>query len=310
MEESPISYKKTIVLTIISLIIVILTLGRQWWESGTKIVFCDVGEGDAAYIKVNNKIDILIDAGPDKSVLQCLGKYMPLYDRKIEYAILSHPQMDHYAGFNYVLEHYDIQNFLMLPLDNQSRFFQNLKNTIKNKKIKIIHPVAGSAISILDSTLYFHWPSNAFLTSNILYENHQGNVLGVSSLDDNNFSIMFSFSEKNHKVLFTGDISPKILSYFQGKQNIKSDVLKIPHHGSKNGLTKQFLQLANPALAVISVGKKNSYGHPSKEVLNMLKALKINYLRTDEEGDIIYKIKSQNSKLKNTTKNLKVIKYF
>jgi competence protein ComEC len=66
--------------------------------------------------------------------------------------------------------------------------------------------------------------------------------------------------------------------------------IKVPHHGSKNGLTKKFLSLINPAIAVISVGKNNAYGHPAKEVLEMLKAQKVKIKRTDEEGNIVFKL--------------------
>ncbi len=63
------------------------------------VVFCNVGQGDAAYLRINNKVDVLIDSGPDSRVLDCLGKYMPFYDKTIELAFLSHPHFDHYGGF-------------------------------------------------------------------------------------------------------------------------------------------------------------------------------------------------------------------
>ncbi|MEK7109611.1 MAG: MBL fold metallo-hydrolase, partial [Patescibacteria group bacterium] len=78
----------------------------------------------------------------------------------------------------------------------------------------------------------------------------------------------------------------------------KVDILKIPHHGSKNGLTKKFLDLADPEVAVISVGKNNFYGHPSNKVLDMLKAKNTQIRRTDRDGDIVFKIPS--SKLQDT----------
>ncbi|PIP63493.1 hypothetical protein COW97_02205 [Candidatus Roizmanbacteria bacterium CG22_combo_CG10-13_8_21_14_all_34_12] len=92
-------------------------------------------------------------------------------------------------------------------------------------------------------------------------------------------------------VLFTGDASPFVLGRLSHSTIGKVDILKVPHHGSKNGLTKKFLDLADPSTAVISVGKNNSYGHPSKEVLDMLKAKNIKIRRTDEEGDIVFKLK-------------------
>ena len=90
--------------------------------------------------------------------------------------------------------------------------------------------------------------------------------------------------------MFTGDASPFVLGRLSHGAIEKVDVLKVPHHGSKNGLTKTFLDLADPKMAVISVGKNNSYGHPHKQVLDILKAKNINIRRTDVEGDIVFKI--------------------
>jgi competence protein ComEC len=98
------------------------------------------------------------------------------------------------------------------------------------------------------------------------------------------------FQEKNFRILFTGDISLPILEKVLKQSKIKTTILKIPHHGSKYNLSKNVLLLADPTIAVISCGKNNSYGHPAREVLDMLKAAKIKVRRTDKEGDIIFKI--------------------
>ena len=90
--------------------------------------------------------------------------------------------------------------------------------------------------------------------------------------------------------MFTGDASPFVLGRLSHGAIDKIDILKIPHHGSKNGLTKKFLDLADPSIAVISVGKNNSYGHPHQQILDMLKAKNIKIRRTDEEGVIIFRI--------------------
>lgn len=278
-------------------------------DKKTKIVFCDVGQGDASYIRIKNQVDILVDAGPDKKVLTCLGKYMPFYDRKIELAILSHPQKDHFGGFLYLLDRYQIEKMLMSPLDNPSQSFNKLKKKLSQKKISLYFPKAGTKIKILNDSLNFYWPTEEFIAKNLLLppsylnndrrQNEQNilKVLGASSLDDNNFSFVFSFEENNFRVIYTGDATPQVLNALDlslvtrsSDNDTKTTILKIPHHGSKNGLTKKFLQLANPRIAVISVGKNNSYGHPAKEILEMLQASKIKIKRTDEEGNIIFKL--------------------
>lgn len=288
-------------------------------EKETKLVFCDVGQGDAAYIRVKNRIDVLIDAGPDRKVLNCLGKYMPFWDRKIELAIVSHPQKDHFGGFLYLLDRYQIEKMLMTPLDNQSQSFKQLKEKIAKKKVKVDFPFAGEKINILTDVIEFYWPTEEFIVQNLFWEKSQFKdgrlldksvVLGTSTLDDNNFSLVFLFEEASFKALFTGDATPTVLDNLidsrwrltrkamrtgnNKKDNVnagKITLLKIPHHGSKNGLTKKFLELANPTVAVISVGKKNPYGHPAEEVLELLQAYKVKIRRTDKEGNIVFRLR-------------------
>jgi len=271
----------------------------------TKIVFCDVGQGDASYIRVKNKIDVLIDAGPDKKILSCLGRHMPFWDKKIEIGIISHPQKDHFGGFLFLLDRYQIEKIFLPPLDNKSQSFQRLKEKIIKKSIQINLITNEKNLKIAGSNLVFIWPNAEFLAKNLIFDkkNYSDNILGTSTLDDNNFSIVCLFQEEDFKALFTGDASPLVLNSLinKGKNHLIENVnlLKIPHHGSKNGLTKNFLMLTKPQLAVISVGKNNSYGHPHEEIIAMLKAQKIKIRRTDEEGEIIFKIRSQKSEARN-----------
>lgn len=311
MDKSPIS-KRSLVFTIIFSLIVLFLIGFQdVFYHKTRVVFCDVGQGDAAYIRTKEKQDILIDAGPDRKVLSCLGKYMPFYDRKIELAFLSHPQKDHYGGFLDIVGRYQIDNFLASPLNNDNQSFNLLKRKLKEKKIKVKNFYAGERVVLGDlnkhpSQITFLWPTEQYLAEKIREENFsvKRDVLGAFSTNSNlnDFSAVLIFSRGDFDILFTGDASPKVLNLLVGTihelslQNI--EILKIPHHGSKNGLTQKFLKLADPALSVISVGKNNPYGHPAKEVLNMLKALKKKYLRTDEKGDIVVEVDEEGWKVK------------
>jgi len=243
----------------------------------TKIVFCDVGQGDATYIRIKNKVDILIDAGPDKKILTCLGKYMPFWDKKIELAFLSHPNKDHYQGFFFINNRYKIDKLITTEGPFVSQTYKKLIDDLKKNRVLILKKFQGDQINILNDRFLFLWPIKNYLSSN-----------------DNDYSHLLLFQEDHFKALFTGDASPKILNliinnpYSPFIRNI--NILKIPHHGSKNGLTKKFLSLINPVIAVISVGKNNAYGHPVKEVLEMLKAKNIKIKRTDEEGNIVFKL--------------------
>ena len=276
MFESPVKTRDLILFSFFSLMVAFFIFLFSFFDERTKIVFCNVGQGDGAYIRIKNKIDVIIDAGPDKSILSCLGKYMPFWDREIELAFLSHPNNDHYNGYFFIADRYKIDKFITVDTASLivSKTYKKLLQKILNKKIKIEEAVAGKII----------WPG-----FNILWP-----PKNFASNNDNDFSSVILFDG----VLFTGDASPFVLGRLSHSTIGKVDILKVPHHGSKNGLIKKFLDLADPSTVVISVGKNNSYGHPHQKILDMLKAKNVKIRRTDEEGDITFKIPS--SKFKNT----------
>ncbi len=268
---------------------------RSIKDSRTLVVFCDVGQGDGAYIRLENKIDILIDAGPDRKILDCLGKYMPPYDHTIELAIISHPQKDHIGGLLYVYPRYHIDRLAMTPLRERSKTFSDVLKRIQDDHTMVVFVKQGMRFTLKDANITFLWPSEYFLEKNLQFDPLHDKNYALSSLDDNDFSEVFFFQQGNYKILFTGDASISTLGTLSHQSNLKSTILKVPHHGSKNGLTLSFLKLADPRVSVISVGKHNSYHHPSKEVLDMLQASKTQIRRTDEEGDIVIKIPITNN---------------
>lgn len=269
--------KKHIILTIIlSIIAFFIYFLFYFFNQKTVIVFCDVGQGDGAYIRIKNKIDLVIDAGPNKQILNCLGRYMPFWDKKIELAILTHPNKDHYGGFFYLIDRYQIDYFLTVESPFTSLNYQLLLNKIKNKKILTIYKTQNEKIFFKDVKrvfLEFFWPPKNLVSS-----------------EDNDYSLVFIYQEGFYRVLFTGDASNFVLNNLLKQPISNINILKIPHHGSKNGLTKNFLLLAKPMVAVISVGKNNQYGHPSKIILDMLQAQKIKVKRTDKQGNIVFRL--------------------
>ena len=289
------SLKKLLFGATFALAILLSVVYRSIIDRRTKIVFCDVGQGDAAYIRIKNQTDVLIDAGPNRKILSCLGKHMPFYDRKIELAIISHPQADHFGGFLEIIERYQIEKIILPPVDNSNRSFSKLKNRILAKGIITLFFQAGDKITVNTGQLSFYWPTERFLNQTLVYDRPRQlntQILGVSSLDLNYFSFISMYEENGFRVLFTGDAPFLVLNKLLEQDGLKTMILKIPHHGSKNGLTKKFLDLAGPEVAVISVGKNNPHGHPAKEVLEMLQASQVKIRRTDEEGEIIFKIKN------------------
>lgn len=263
----------------IALLIFLVIFLRDYADTRTTLVFCDVGQGDGAYIRIKNSIDVVIDAGPERKILDCLGKYMPFYDRTIELAFISHPQKDHSGGFLYILERYKVETLLMSPIDNTTASFKKLQTLIKEKNIQVKPFYRNQQISTQNAYFRSVWPTNSYIEK-----------MTKSDIDLNNFSQVFLLELGETDILFTGDIGLEIEETLLQNPLPVVSILKVPHHGSKNGLTEQFLKGIRPQVAVISVGKNNRYGHPSTQVLDMLEQYKVSIRRTDKEGDIVYKI--------------------
>lgn len=239
------------------------------------IIFCNVGQGDAIFIRTPSGKDILLDGGPDHSVLSCLSKHMPFWDRKIELMLLSHPHLDHFAGLIFVLQRYITKQFGTEDLHNETTAFNTLQEELTRRKIPQTSLLKGDVFRLADGVrIEVLGPSSEFL--------HTTSPNGRIGEKSEFASLVFRLSYKSFSVLFTGD------SQIVGLNDAASSpvsVLQIPHHGSKTGVDEEVIQRLKPQLAVISVGK-NNYGHPSKEVIKLLRNKDIKVLRTDLDGEV------------------------
>lgn len=274
-----------------------------------KIIACDVGQGDAI-LTIYGSTQILIDGGPGNRVLECLGKHIPFWDRQLELVILTHPQADHYEGLTSVFREYQVNTFVANSLNSDNQGYQVLKNEVGGSQARVINPKKGMKVRLGLIYLDILWPTTEFVTENsqnslaVQPFNSSTAVLGAytSSVDSNEFSVQVLLSFKDFKALFTGDASlelsdtvAKLLPQFLNSSVSQSvNYLKVPHHGSKNGLSEGLLKVLNPEglpagrrVAIISDGKNNTYGHPHKEILDILKKYNVQVYRTDEMGNIV-----------------------
>jgi competence protein ComEC len=252
----------------------ILVWYAVWLESrdGLLVAFLDVGQGDAIFIEASNGNQILVDAGPNKKVLSELSKIMPFYDRSIDMIIESHPDSDHIGGMIDVLRRYKIGAVMETGVDSDTAVYKTLENLIREKEIKKIMERRGMRIN-LDKGAYI----------DILFPDR-----GVEGWDTNDASIIVRVIYGNNSFLLTGDAPQKIENYLISLdgEKLKSNVLKLGHHGSKTSTSELFLGYVDPEYAIISAGKDNKYGHPHQEVIDELNQFKIPFLRTDEKGTI------------------------
>jgi len=251
-----------------------------------EVVFFDVRQGDSIFIETPQRRQILIDGGPDSSILGKLAKEMPFYDRTIDLIILTHPEHDHIFGLLEVLKRYKVNNILWTGVVRKTPEWEEWDKLIKKEGAKIWIAEANRRVVLSDSSIDILYP----------VENLEGREIKAT----NNTSIVCKLVFNKTSFLFTGDIEkPAELDLAGNNSNLNSDVLKVAHHGSKTSSSLQFLKKVSPKVAVISVGgdktaegpncdnkKKNKYGHPNCEVLARLKNFAIQVLRTDQNGDI------------------------
>jgi len=249
-----------------------LTLFSQTPDNILKVHFFDIGQGDAIFIETPNQTQVLIDGGPDKTVLEKLNQEMPLYDRRIDLVILTHPDADHITGLVEVLNYYQVGRILTSGLKKDTAIYQRWRNLIEEKNIPLTIAQTGQRFILQEGiVLNILWPEQSLIES--------------SSKNANNVSIVGQLVYGQTEFLLTGDIEKEVEQRLLNQNwDLTSDILKVPHHGSKTSSSYNFLKAVNPQIAVISVGLNNRYGHPSQIVLDRLKEIVV--YRTDKDSDI------------------------
>lgn len=241
--------------------------------------FFDVGQGDAVFIQTPSGNQMVIDGGPNAAVLSKLGSAMPFWDRSIDVLILTHPDADHLNGALEILKRYDVGLVIESGVNHSIPEYEEWHKIIKEKGIPVHVAASGEKIDFGDGVNFdIYTPFESFL--------------GSSPSNVHNAMVTGRLVYASSSVLFTGD-AEKSLEYRLVSESLNSkflilnsDILKVGHHGSKNSTSEEFLKAVSPAVAVISVGRKNIYGHPHQEVLDRLNALGIKIFRTDLNGDI------------------------
>jgi competence protein ComEC len=248
-----------------------------------KIAVLDIGQGDAIYIEAPNGNQVLVDGGPGKILLSALGKVMPFYDRSIDAIVVTHPDQDHIAGFIDLLKSYKVGAVFEPGTKSKTNVYQTFESTVEAKNVKTFLARRGMKI-ILDKEVSLE----------ILFPDRD-----VSGLATNEGSIIARLVYGKSSVMLTGDAPEGVesyLVYLDGK-GLKSDVLKVGHHGSKISSSAPFLGFVSPKYAAISVGADNKYGHPTAETLDRLSQFGVETGRTDKNGTLVYVSKGESFEL-------------
>ncbi len=224
-------------------------------DGRTRLIFCDVGQGDGAVL-VKGTFEMVIDTGSAKGrILSCLSDHLPFWDKTIEVIVLSHLDSDHSGGLMAIKKYYKVDQVWGNEQTNYSARL-NASDSIRSQ-----------------------WFDFEVVSSGQGKDNNDSSVVGVLTVGDK-------------KIMFTGDASSEVEQRLIWRRLVtgKIDVLKVSHHGSATGTSEELLEVVKPKLAVVSVGAKNMFGHPTKVVLDRLKKYGVEIWRTDRQGEKVMEL--------------------
>jgi len=235
--------------------------------------FIDVGQGDSSLI-VCDGVSVLIDGGENSKGDEVLLKLSELKIESLDYVIGTHAHSDHIGGLDTVINSINVKNVILYDLPEKmiptTKTYTDLLDAVLNNNVNVISAEAGKVIDIGQGKLFILAP------------------LSESYDDHNDFSIVTRFEYGSTSFLFTGDAEEKVeMDLIESGVSLKSTLLKVGHHGSDTSCCEQFLNEVKPEIAVIEVGKGNSYKHPHSETLSKLNEIGAKVYRTDLDGDIL-----------------------
>ena len=234
----------------------------------------DVGQGDSILLITPSGKQVLVDGGPDLSTLSHLERFIPFFDRTIELVILTHPDSDHVTALPSVLERYGVNHVLMTGVHHASGRYAALQSGISAQSISVLFPDPSMDIDLGDGVvLDVVWPSK--------------NLISVTPKNQNSASVVVRVLYKGHAILLPGDIEIEAEhEILASGANIRSSILKVPHHGSRTSSSTGFLLAVAPDIGLISAGKDNRFGHPHRDVVDRYSAFGIPTKTTAHDGVI------------------------
>lgn len=237
------------------------------------IYFLNVGQGDAILIQTPAGKRILVDGGAKQAVLRELNDVLPFFNSEIDYMVSTHPDRDHIEGLIYVMKRYRVKRVIFSGVNSPGYFSKKFLQTAQEKKIPIEAADAARDIETEDGVIF-----------DVLFPFSQ-NIAETENTNAASIVAMLRYGE--NEILLTGDAEADTEKrLILAGADIDADVLKVGHHGSKNGTTEEFLHTVTPGISVISAGKGNPYHHPHPSLMKRLNEAGGKILRTDTQGRI------------------------
>ncbi len=278
--------KKYILLFFIIYCLLFLFEKINFKERNAELIFFSVGQGDAALLISPQGKTLLIDGGPDKTVIEKVSSSLKKRQKSIDWVVLTHAHDDHYAGLLAASDYYYFSNVIG-PTWTDNQLILNWFNVLKDSDSNILELDDKIRRIYLEEDCFFD-----VFASPLLFN------LEIEKISENDSSYSVKIYCYGIEALFTGDLEKEgenILLKKAPDSFLSSSIFQAGHHGSRTSNNINFLEVVAPNLVVISSGKNNSHGHPHKETLNNIEKVNSKVLRTDLNGDI--KILSNNKEI-------------
>jgi competence protein ComEC len=261
-------------------VIEVYTFRHEFMMKRLEVSFLNIGQGDASLIQIPGGQSILIDGGPPHGpILSEIGSTLPFYKKHIDVIIATHPDADHIGGLTEVVERYDPSVILVSGVHADTWVDKSLQQKIGEHAVQGLRARKGMTLNFASSDSRVATASLKIIFPDRNVDEWTGKT--------NDASIVARMEYGSTSFMFTGDSPVDIEHYlFSTNQLIHTDVLKVGHHGSKTSTSDEYVKALSPAIGVISVGKKNRYGHPNQEAMDILKNNNVDILRTDHLGRI------------------------
>lgn len=251
------------------------------------LIMMDVGQGDGALLATPREKVVMIDTGPaneynsaaDFALIPTL-QYLAI--KTVNYLFITHPHLDHLGGTFRLLEYAHVDSVFLTPVPVSYHWNDTLLQVLERSAIPYRFLKIGDRLVVDEETrIYALGPFPRFI------EDPLSNDYNL-----NNSSLVLLVKHRDHSILFTGDAEAEAEIYLQLWRNVlKSDILKVAHHGSKTSSTEGILAFIRPEIAAISVAERNKFGHPSNKVLERLSVYGSQIFRTDRQKAIWLRLK-------------------
>ena len=267
---------------IILLLVTVWAHAPDLFVSGSKkcpdsllcVVFLDVGQGDATFIQSPTGMQLLIDGGRGTAVLRELSGVMSFWDREIDHVLITHPDADHVGGLVEVFDRYQINSVIRTDNESDTSDWQATKDRIETEESTVFMARRGAQYEL-----------GGGVKLEILFPDRE-----MSEIESNTASIVARLTYGDTSFLLTGDSPKSIEEYLvlTDGEHLKSDVLKVGHHGSRTSTSELFLEHVAPKWGIISAGEDNRYGHPHVEVTDLLFNSGVTTYSTAQNGTIVF----------------------